>query len=148
MWTGLLRPPPRISRRWLRVSGCRGAPRRPWKARIEPVDVRQATAWILFLALFPLAFFWLRRAWRILVRRNYAEVALRRGEPPPNAAHYAPWTGLINLTAGGVAFAVIALVLAGRLAYETWTAIAGTTLWLKLAGDFIVSRHAHPIWKR
>jgi hypothetical protein len=31
-------------------------------------DVSVALTWILFLALFPMAFFWLRRAWRILVQ--------------------------------------------------------------------------------
>ena len=42
-------------------------------------DVSVALTWILFLALFPMAFFWLRRAWRILYRRDFSEVALKRG---------------------------------------------------------------------
>ena len=41
-----------------------------------------ALNWILFLALFPIAFFWFRRAWRILFRRDFSEVALKRGMPP------------------------------------------------------------------
>ena len=34
---------------------------------------------ILFLALFPMAFFWLRRAHRIFIKKNYSEVALKKG---------------------------------------------------------------------
>ena len=66
-------------------------------------NVSIAMNWILFLALFPIAFFWLRRAWRILVRGDYSEVALKRGEPPANAAKYAPYAAAINLVAGVVA---------------------------------------------
>jgi hypothetical protein len=33
------------------------------------MDISLALTWILFLGLFPLAFFWLRRAWRILVKQ-------------------------------------------------------------------------------
>ena len=40
-------------------------------------DFSVALTWILFLALFPMAFFWLRRAWRILVRRDLSEVTLK-----------------------------------------------------------------------
>ena len=111
------------------------------------MDIRQVTAWILFLVLFPLSFLWLRRAWRILMRRDHGEVALKRGEapPPPVAAKFAPFTAFINLVAGATAAAVIVLVLTGVLAYENWTAIAGSTIWLKLVADFIIARHAHPI---
>ena len=111
------------------------------------MDIRQATAWILLLVLFPMSFFWLRRAWRILMRRDHSEVALKRGEAPapPIAAKFAPFTAVINLAAGATATAVIVLVLTGVLAYESWTAIAGSTIWLKLVADFIIARHAHPI---
>lgn len=109
-------------------------------------DVSVAMTWLLFLALFPMAFFWLRRAWRIVFRRDYSEVALRRGEPPPNAAKFAPYTAAVNLVAGGIAAAVIVMVVVGGVAYETWTAIAGSTIWMKFVADFIVSRHARPIW--
>ena len=47
------------------------------------VPVSLALNWILFLAMFPIAFFWGRRAWRILVKRDFSEVALKRGMPPP-----------------------------------------------------------------
>ena len=60
-------------------------------------DVSVALTWILFLALFPLAFFWLRRAWRILFRRDFSEVALKGGEPPADAERWAPHTGIANL---------------------------------------------------
>ena len=46
--------------------------------------------WILFLGLFPMAFFWLRRAWRILIRHDHSEVALKGGEPPPNRSAMHP----------------------------------------------------------
>ena len=107
-------------------------------------NVNVALTWILFLALFPICFFWLRRAWRILVRRNYTEVAIKRGEPPANPARYAPYAAAINLIAGAVVLWVIVGVLLGRLAYDTWTAMAGVTIWLKFIADFILSRHAHP----
>ncbi|HRD91808.1 MAG TPA: hypothetical protein PL117_05245 [Accumulibacter sp.] len=105
-----------------------------------------ALTWILFLGLFPIAFFWLRRAWRILVRRDFSEVALKRGEPPADPAKYAPYAAAINLVAGGVAVAVILMVVVGGAAYDTWTAIAGSTIWMKFFADFILSRQAHPIW--
>jgi ABC-type phosphate transport system permease subunit len=104
-----------------------------------------AITWILFLALFPMAFFWLRRAWRILIRRDYSEVALKQGLAPPNAAKYAPYTAAVNLIAGSIAVIVILLVVIGGVAYETWSAIAGSTVWMKFIADFIVSRNAQPI---
>lgn len=110
------------------------------------MDISLALTWILFLALFPMAFYWLRRAYRIVFRRDYSEVALRRGEPPLNASKFAPYTAAINFVAGIVLVAVIGLVLVGGAAYETWSAIAGSTIWLKFIADFIVRSHAHPFW--
>jgi hypothetical protein len=106
-------------------------------------DIGVALTWLLFLALFPMAFIWLRRSWRILVRRDFSEVALRRGEPPPNAERWAPYELLINFLAGGVAVFLIAGVVIGALDYDTWTAIAGTTIWCKLFASFALGRHAH-----
>jgi len=106
-------------------------------------DVSVAITWILFLALFPMAFFWLRRAWRILARRDFSEVALKRGEPPPDAQRWAPYTMLINGIAGTVVVVVIGLVLFSGIPYDTWTAIAGSTIWIKFMLDFALSRHAH-----
>lgn len=106
-------------------------------------DVSVGLTWILFLALFPMAFFWLRAAWRIQVRRDYSEVALKRGVPPPNPAKFAPYALAINLLAGGIAVAVIVGVLTAQLSYESWTAIAGSTIWIKFFANFILGRHAH-----
>lgn len=103
-----------------------------------------ALTWVLFLALFPMAFVWLRRSWRILVKKDYSEVALKRGEPPKNPKKYAPIAALINLAAGSVAlFTILGVVVLG-LHYDTWSALAGVTLWLKICADFILSRQAHP----
>ena len=44
--------------------------------------VSLALNWILFLGLFPIAFYWLRRAWRILIKRDFSEVALKYGSDP------------------------------------------------------------------
>lgn len=108
-------------------------------------DISVAMTWILFLALFPIAFFWLRRAWRILVKHDVSEVALKRGEPPANPEKFAPYAAIINMIGGVIIIFVIIGVLTGVLAYETWSAIAGSTIWMKFIFDFILSRHAHPI---
>jgi hypothetical protein len=99
--------------------------------------------WILYIALFPIAFFWLRRAWRIIVKRDFSEVALKRGEAAPNPVRFAPFSALLNIVGGGVVLYVIVAVAAGALEYETWTAIAGATIWCKFFADFALSRHAH-----
>ncbi len=106
-------------------------------------DISIALTWVLFLALFPMAFIWLRRAWRIFAKRDYSEVALKGGEAPPNAARWAPYEMLINLIAGAVAVFVIIGVVAAALPYGTWTAIAGSTIWCKLFASFALSRQAH-----
>jgi hypothetical protein len=103
-----------------------------------------AITWILFLALFPMAFIWLRRAWRIFVQKDHSEVALKKGESPPNPKKWAPVTGSVNLIAGVAAVATIIGVLLGYFEYDTWSAMAGTTIWIKIFADFIVSRQAHP----
>ena len=101
-----------------------------------------ALLWIIYIALFPMAFIWLRRAYRIIVKRDFSEVALRRGEPPDNPEKYAPYTAATNLVAGAVIGAVAIGVFAVPLRFETWTAIAGSTLWIKIFADFIISRQA------
>lgn len=107
-------------------------------------DVSVALTWVLFLALFPITFIWLRRAWRILIRRDFSEVALKQGKPPANPQKFAPYAALINLVCGGVTAFVIIGVLAGSLEYDTWSALAGSTIWMKFILDFALSRHAHP----
>jgi F0F1-type ATP synthase assembly protein I len=108
-------------------------------------DVSVAMTWVLFIALFPIAYFWLRSAWRIAVKRDFSEVALKRGEPPKNQQKYAPYSAAINLLAGVIVVVVIIGVITAYFDYATWSAIAGTTIWLKLIADFILRRHAHPI---
>jgi len=107
-------------------------------------DISVAMTWLLFIALFPLSFFWLRRAWRIAVKRDFSEVALKRGESPANPEKYAPYVAAINLLAGVIVVTLIIGVLAAYYDYATWSATAGVTIWLKLMADFIISRHAHP----
>lgn len=104
-----------------------------------------AMTWILFLALFPMAFIWLSRAWRIFIKKDYSEVALKKGESPPNPKKWAPVVGILNLFAGAVAVVVIIGVAIGHWHYDTWTAMAGSTIWIKLFLDFIISRQAHPM---
>jgi hypothetical protein len=50
---------------------------------------------------------------------------------------------LINGIAGTVMVVVIGLVLFSGIPYDTWTAIAGTTIWSKFMLDFALGRHAH-----
>ena len=106
-------------------------------------DIGVAMTWILFLALFPIAFFWLRRCWRILVKRDFSEVALKRGEPPPDAARWAPYELTINGIGCIVILFVIGGVVTGTLSYDQWSAIAGTTIWCKFFTSFALGRHAH-----
>jgi hypothetical protein len=107
-------------------------------------DVTVAITIILFLALFPMAFIWLRRAYRIFLKKNYAEVALKNGDPPENPEKFALYTGMVNLVAGSVAVIIILGVAAGLLEYKVWSTMAGLTIWIKVFADFIVSRQAHP----
>lgn len=106
-------------------------------------DFSVALTWILFLALFPIAFFWLRRAWRILIQRDFSEVALKKGEPPAQPEKFAPYEMAINLIAGTVVVLVIVSVLMGALSYDAWSAIAGSTIWCKFFASFALARYAH-----
>ena len=112
-------------------------------------DVSVAMTWLLFLALFAMVFVWFRRGRRILDKRGFSEVAIKRGESPANPANpanpakWAPYTLVINGLAGAAAMFVTVGVVVADLAYEIWSAIAGTTLWRKFLRDFALSRHAH-----
>jgi ABC-type phosphate transport system permease subunit len=117
-------------------------------------DIGVILTWLLFLALFPMAFFWLRRAWRIFIKKNYAEVAMKRGLPPANPKKWAPFVGLLNLVCGGIVswiiigvpFWIFTGILIGPFqSYETWSAIAGMTIWGKIIADLIIRFQAHPI---
>jgi hypothetical protein len=100
--------------------------------------------WIFLIALFPVAFFWLRRAYRIGVKRDFSEVALKRGVPPANVEQYAPYEMLINAVGGVVLVGVLVAVLGFQaLSSEDWVATAGMTLWIKLLLSFALSRQAH-----
>jgi len=100
--------------------------------------------WFFLLALFPVAFFWLRRAWRILVKRDFSEVALKKGLPPPNPEKYAPYEMALNLIGGAIMVVVLVAVLGFQaLTDDQWIALAGSTLWMKLFLSFALSRHAH-----
>jgi hypothetical protein len=107
-------------------------------------DVSVALTWIMFIALFAMSFFWLRAAWRILIRRDFSEVALKRGVSPANPEKFAPYALLINLLGGSILVVVIVSILFGQIDYDSWTALAGITIWCKLIANFILSRHAHP----
>lgn len=116
-------------------------------------DISNAIRLLLFLAIIPMTFIWLRRAWRIFLKHDYAEVALKHGEAPPNPRKWAPVTGIVNLAAGTVGLMILLSVplwiflginVASLHEYETWSAVAGSTLWIKVFADYIVSRQAHP----
>ena len=111
-------------------------------------DIGIALTWILFIALFPIAFIWLRRAWRIIVKRDFSEVALKRGASPPDPQRYALTASLINLIGGALIVCAIGLVLVGQAEYDVWSALAGVTIWCKVIFDFALGRHAHNFGKR
>jgi hypothetical protein len=112
------------------------------------MDIATAITWIMFLGLFPISFFWLRRAWLIGVKKDYSYVALKKGVPPEKPEKYAVFSVAINLLAGLVLLTVILLVLITGLEYDTWTAVAGSTIWIKFFADFILGRQAHMKWKK
>ena len=107
-------------------------------------DISMAITWILFLALFPMAFIWLRGAYRIFIKKDYSDVAVKGGEPPADPEKYAPYAGMINLAAGCAAVVAILGVVTALLDYKTWSAIAGVTIWMKVFAGFILNRQAHP----
>ncbi len=117
-------------------------------------DAATALIWILYLALFPMAFYWFRRAWKIFIKKDYSEVALKSGLPPANPEKWATVTGVVNIMAGSSAVwiivGVILYIATGILigpfsSFDGWNAYAGSTIWLKLIIDFIIKRQAHPI---
>lgn len=106
-------------------------------------DISVAMTWVLFIALFPISFFWLRRAWRIAIKRDFSEVALRRGIAPREPKKFAPYAAAINLLAGTIIVILIGGIVMAYYDYQQWSAVAGVTIWMKLIADFILSRHAH-----
>ena len=113
---------------------------------VPDISISLILNWLLLLALFPMAFFWLRRAWRIFVKKNYSEVALKRGLPPNNPKKWAPFVGLVNLVCGAAAvWIIIAVLVLALYPFETWNAYAGITIWGKIIADLIIRLQAHPI---
>jgi len=117
------------------------------------LDVSVVMTWILFLALLPMAFIWLRRARRILIQKNYSEVALKNGEPPADPEKWAPFVGGLNLIVGGIAVWILlgvpiwigtGILLGPFESYDTWSALAGVTIWGKIIADFLIRMQAHP----
>lgn len=125
------------------VSGPAGFPETSTGGVTMVFDVSVALNWLLFLALFPISFIWARRAYRIFVRGDVSEVAIKRGVPPADPRRWAPYCGVLNLVGAGVLVYVIGAVGLGSLSYDAWTALAGITIWCKLILDFSISRHAH-----
>jgi hypothetical protein len=100
--------------------------------------------WVLYLALFPVAFYWFRRCFRIFIKHDYSEVALKRGESPANPKRWAPFAGISNLVGGAIAVWLIITVPLGVYTFSEWIKYAGLTLWGKLLFDYLLSRQAHP----
>ena len=107
------------------------------------ISILTIVTWLMFLGLFPLSFFWLRKAWLVGVKKDYSYVALKRGLPPENPEKYAIYSVGLNLIAGLTLGIVALLIIIIALEYDTWTAIVGTTIWMKLFAEFILSRQAH-----
>ena len=100
-------------------------------------------SWMMFIGLIAISYFWLRRAWLIGIKKDYSYVALKQGLPPENPQRYAVFSVAINLISGLVLVTVILLVSIIGLKYDAWTSISGTTIWMKIFSEFILSRHAH-----
>jgi cytochrome c biogenesis protein CcdA len=120
------------------------------------LDVSTVMFWLLFLALFPISFTWFRRAYRIIHNKDYSEVALSRGVSPPNAERYAPFTAVVNIIAGlSLTFVILSVVMFGIFGivwlnpdFQSWVAVAGSTIWMKIIFDFIISQQAKMFNKR
>ncbi|MFZ9244463.1 MAG: hypothetical protein ACO22S_05100 [Burkholderiaceae bacterium] len=107
------------------------------------LTVSIAMNWILFIALFPIQFFWYRRAYRIFIKRDFSEVALKGGESPDRPERFAPFAGSVNLIAAALLSYVVFGILVQAMHFDTWSAIAGSTIWMKMIMDFVLRRHAH-----
>jgi hypothetical protein len=106
-------------------------------------NVSIAMNWILFIALFPIQFFWYRHAYRIFIKRDFSEVALKNGESPDNPERFGPFAGTVNLIAAALISYTVFGVVVQAMPFDTWSAIAGSTIWMKMIMDFVLRRHAH-----
>ncbi|WP_119153855.1 hypothetical protein [Caldimonas tepidiphila] len=105
-------------------------------------------AWLLLLLALALAALCFRRAWTILVRRNFAEVAVRQGQAPADPARWAPYAAVIHLVAGAVVLASVLAALLGLAPFSTWSSTVGLTLWIYLFALHLLARRAHVQGKR
>lgn len=71
---------------------------------------------ILYLSLFSIVFFWLRLVRNVVLRKDYSEVALRKGASPPHPKKLAPFFVVLN--------SVCALILIGVILYVPVTGFA------------------------
>jgi len=104
-----------------------------------------ALTWLLFIALFPVSFFWGRNAYKIFIKKDYSFVALKKGKPPVNQKKWAFFAGLINIVGSLVAAYTIFGILVFGFSYDKWTAMAGCTIWGKIFAEWILRQQAHPI---
>lgn len=100
--------------------------------------------WVLFLALFPITGFWLYRAYQMAIKKDYSVVALRKGIPTPNPRKFIIPDVILHVVAAGLLLLTIYGVVIEGWAYNTWTALAGSTIWCKIMFSFVMGRHAHP----
>lgn len=101
--------------------------------------------YLMFLGLLPISILWLRKAWKVGIKKDMSYVALKRAESPKHPEKYAVATIILNLLAGfGLLVLFVFVLLTGMESYySTWTAIAGSTIWMKFIVEFIISRQAH-----
>ncbi len=110
------------------------------------IDAGVILTWVLFfLALFPMVF--------CLVTQSVPYIFLIKITPKLHLSvenhlrilkKWAPFTGIINLTAGLIAFWTIIGVVVLGYEYSKWSAMAGCTIWGKIFADWILRNQAHP----
>ena len=83
------------------------------------------------------------RAWAAVATSCVWGCRAVSSEPPSDAARWAPWEMVINGVAGIVIVFVIFGVVVTGLPFDTWTAVAGSTIWCKFFASFALGRHAH-----
>lgn len=106
--------------------------------------IHLALTWILFLALFPISFLWLRKAYRIAVKKDYSLVAMKRGVPAPNPRKFIVPEIVLHTVAALLVIYALYGVIVGGWHYNEWTALAGSAIWCKILFSFVIARHAHP----
>lgn len=116
-----------------------------------------AVTWILFLAMPAIAFVWWRKAFQILIKKDFSNVLLKKGESPKK--NLKVWGYLIatsNFLAGGVIFFVLFKVLlfavfyykdlnAVHFNFDVWSEATAITIWVKFIVEFIFKQQAHPL---